>query len=430
MFQIRRSASEILRQFAIVVLAVVIAVAAALTIALALLDLPTSSVPFLLELLVSSATISLGIGAFFIWVSAGRRWNRLSSRLVAAHGIGMVVMLINVSIAAYAMFLSTHDLWLLALLLGYSLVIASIYSFLISAAISETLRSLQVAATRMSGGDLSARVPDGGEPEFREVSAAFNLMAGRLESAFGCQRALEEARQHLIAAVSHDLRTPLASLRVMVEAINDGVASDPETIRRYIRAMERETVSLGRLIDDLFEMAKLDEGHVALRLEPSPLATLVFETLEGMRAQATQQRVALQSHVDRSTPLVMIDPDRIQRVLYNLVQNAIRHTPADGSVVVEVLDRGPEVLVNVRDTGEGIAETDLPHVFDRFYRGDKARSRDGEHGGAGLGLSIASRLIETHGGRIWVAQPPEGGSVFSFTLPKAAAGLPMPVPTR
>src|SRR5215213_3343595 len=137
-----------------------------------------------------------------------------------------------------------------------------------------------------------------------------------------------------------------------------------------------------------------------------------------MNAEAARPGGGFRSHGHRSVPTVMIDPDRIQRVLYNLIQNGIRHTPADGSVVVEVLDRGPEVQVNVCDTGEGIAASDLPHVFDRFYRGDKARSRDGG-AGAGLGLTIARRLVETHGGRIWVAQPPEGGSVFSFTLPKA-----------
>ena len=117
-----------------------------------------------------------------------------------------------------------------------------------------------------------------------------------------------------------------------------------------------------------------------------------------------------------------MDAARIQRVLYNLVQNAIRHTPADGSVTVGVADQGSHIRIDVRDTGEGVAAADLPHVFERFYRGDKARSRDAEtgaSGGAGLGLAIARRLVETHGGRIWLAQPPGGGSVFSFTVPKA-----------
>jgi signal transduction histidine kinase len=408
----------LVRRTALVMIAVLLSIVATLTIAILALDLPLADVPTMTELLVASAVISLGLGALFIWVSSGRRWNRLGTRLVAAHVVGMIVILVNVAIAAYAMFISTHDLWLLALLLGYSVAIAAIYSILVSSAIGDQLRALSDAARRMSAGDLAVRVPLAAERELAEVGAAFNSMAARLEAAFARQGELEEARQGLIAAVSHDLRTPLASLRVMVEAINDGVANDPATIQRYIRAMERETISLGRLIDDLFEMARLDAGQVQLRLEPSPLGSIIQHTLEGMGAQASKQGVALRWTGD-AVPPVLVDPDRIQRVLYNLIQNAIRHTPADGSVMVEVLDRGPDVQVNVRDTGEGIPPADIPHVFDRFYRGDKSRTRDGVTAGAGLGLSIARRLVETHGGRIWVAQPPEGGSVFSFTLPKA-----------
>ncbi|MGH2531810.1 MAG: sensor histidine kinase [Thermomicrobiales bacterium] len=400
-------------------LAVVGAVAAAMTIALTALDLPHDEAPLMLELLVGSAVVSLVAGGLFIVLSSGRRWNRLSARLAAAHLVGGVVVLVNIAYTAYEMFFSTHDLWLLALLLGYSLAIAMIYSALVSASLSDAIGRLSDAAAKMAAGDLSVRVPIAGERELADLGHAFNQMATRLEAAFARQRELEEARQGLIAAVSHDLRTPLASLRVMVEAINDGVADDPATIRRYVAAMERETISLGKLIDDLFEMARLDAGQVTLRLQASPISSLVLETIEAMNAQAARQGVLLRAHCPPYLDPVMIDADRIQRVLYNLVQNAIRHTPADGSVVVEVLDRGPDVQVSVRDTGEGIPESDLPHVFDRFYRGDKARTRDGAHGGAGLGLSIARRLVETHGGRIWVAQPTDGGSVFSFTLPKA-----------
>lgn len=417
MLRLREPARLIFRRFVLVIIAVAVTIAAALMIAILFLDLDRASVPTMIELLLSSAVISLGLGVCFVWVSAGRRWNRLATRLVAAHGVGMIVILVNIAIAAYAMFISTHDLSLLALLLAYSIAISSIYSILVSSAIGDSLKTLANAAKRMSAGDLAVRVPVAPERELAEVGAAFNAMAVRLDAAFRRQRELEEARQSLIAAVSHDLRTPLASLRVMVEAINDGVASDPGTIRRYTGAMERETINLGRLIDDLFEMARLDAGQVQLRLESSPISTIVQRTVEAMAAQAARQRVDLRSLVDRTIPSVVIDPDRIQRVLYNLVQNAIRHTPADGSVVVEVLDRGPEIQINVRDTGEGIPDADLPHVFDRFYRGDKARTRD-NNAGAGLGLSIARRLIESHGGRIWAGQPPEGGSVFSFTLPK------------
>jgi signal transduction histidine kinase len=407
------------RRIVLSALAVLVAVAGAVVVAVVFLDMPGDEVPLLIQLLVTSAAISLAAGGLFIWVSQERSWNHISTRLIGAHVVGILVVLINVGVTAAAMMISTHDLSLLGLLLGYSVAIAAIYSAFVSAWISESLRNISTAARQMAAGDLSVRVPETGERELEELALAFNLMAGRLQAAFHRQRELEEARQGLIAAVSHDLRTPLASLRVMVEAIADGVASDPETVRRYVQSMQRETVSLGKLVDDLFEISRLDAGQVTLRLEPSAISTLVLEACESMHAQASVRGVALMPRVNFGIGPVLADPDQIQRVLYNLVQNAIRHTPADGSVVVEVLDLGPEVQVNVADTGEGIPTQDLPFVFERFYRGDKARSRDAGSG-AGLGLAIAKRLIETHGGRIWVAQPIGGGSVFSFTLPKLA----------
>jgi signal transduction histidine kinase len=200
------------------------------------------------------------------------------------------------------------------------------------------------------------------------------------------------------------------------------VADDPATIRRYLATMQRETVSLGRLIDDLFELARLDAGQINLRLRPSPLGSLIAEAMEAMDAQASRQGIELNGFVSPDLPPALIDPDRVQRVLYNLIQNAIRHTPPSGMVTIGVADQGSTLRIDVRDTGEGIPAADVPHVFERFYRGDKARSRERDRemgGGAGLGLAIARRLVEAHGGRIWLAQPPEGGSVFSFTVPKA-----------
>ena len=411
-------ASPARQRLILAALAVLVSLIAAMIVALIALDVSSRDAVELLGLLVTSTAISLAAGGTFLYFGSGSRLNRLSARVAAAHVVGVVIVLLIIIVTAYTMFISSHDLWLLGLLLGYSAAISLIFSLVASASIGESLRGLSDAAARMSNGDLSVRVPVTGESELAEVAESFNTMATRLESAFARQRDLEEARQGLIAAVSHDLRTPLASLRVMIEAIVDGVASDPATVRRYVSSMEREVVHLGKLIDDLFEMARLDAEHVSLRLEPSAIGLLVTETLEAMDAQAARQRIALQARVGQNIPPIMLDPDRIQRVLYNLVQNAIRHTPADGSVIVEVWDRGPDIQVNVCDTGEGIPDADLPHVFERFYRGDKSRARDDAYGGAGLGLAIARRLVETHGGRIWVAQPPTGGSVFSFTVPK------------
>ena len=394
------------------------AIIATMTVAVSWLGLQGDDVALMLELLAGSAVASLGLGAAIIGLVRGRRLDRLATRIATAQVVGALVGVICVLPTTMVMFLSSHDRNLVLLCLGYSLAIALIFAVAVGQSLGQSVEAMRVAAGRMASGDLSARVPVPRERNLADLATALNTMAAQLDAAFARQRELEEARQGLIAAVSHDLRTPLASLRVMVEAIADGVADDPATIRRYVGAMERETVSLGRLIDDLFEMARLDAGQLALRLAPSQVDALVAETLDLMGAQADQHQIALRAWVDSGLPPVMVDADRIQRVLTNLIQNAIRHTPVDGSVTVDAADLGRDVQVNVRDTGEGIAEDDLPHVFDRFYRGDKARSRDAGRGGAGLGLAIARRLIEAHGGRIWVAQPPGGGSVFSFTLPK------------
>ena len=413
------------RPVVVVVVGSTAAIVAATALGIGVLGLRGPDLRLLLGLLAGSATAALAVGGLVVRGAAGRRWDRIGTRVAAAQAVGPLVALLGVLPTALVMFESPHDRDLLLLLLGYSLAVALVFSAAVSASIGGPLAAVRHGATRMADGDLAARVPVAGGRELAELAAAFNAMAERLEAASARQHELEEARQSLIAAVSHDLRTPLASLRVMVEAIADGVADDPATIRRYVAAMERETASLGRLIDDLFELARLDAGQVRLRPEPTAIDALIAQTLDAMAAQADRQGVALGTRLEGDLPPVQVDPDRMQRVLYNLVQNAIRHTPAGGSVTVEALDRGAEVHVSVRDTGEGIPDADLPHVFERFYRGDKARSREaGAGGGAGLGLAIARRLVEAHGGRIWVAQPPGGGSVFSLALPRSGSARP------
>lgn len=407
---------------ALVVGGTALVIAATMAVAIVYLGLNAADRRLMLWLLPASAAAALATGGLLIRLSAGRRWDRLGTRLAVGQAVGAIVALICVLPTALVMFLSHHDRDLLLVLLGYSLAIALLFSLAVAGGVGASLRAVRDGAARMADGDLSARVPIAGERELAELSHGFNAMAERLEASFARQRELEEARHGLITAVSHDLRTPVASLRVMVEAIADGVADDPATIRRYVGAMERETVNLGHLIDDLFEMARLDAGQISLRLQPTPISTLIAETIEAMEAQAARQGITLEARVEGDPAPVLVDPDRIQRVLYNLVQNAIRHTPAEGAVTVAAVGLGVDVRVDVRDTGEGIAPADLPRVFDRFYRGDKARARDASPHvpvGAGLGLAIARRLVEIHGGRVWVAQPPEGGSVFSFTLPTA-----------
>jgi signal transduction histidine kinase len=274
------------------------------------------------------------------------------------------------------------------------------------------------AVTQISAGDLTVRVPVNSHDEVGRLAAAFNDMVDRVEASFNKERDLERARRELIASVSHDLRTPLASIRAMVESINDGVVTDQPTVKRYLRTIEMEVENLSQLINDLFELSQMDAGVLKLEMETSSLTDLISDTLESMSAQATAEgrNLHLKGSVDGEVAQVMMDPRRVQRVLYNLVQNAIRYTPSDGSVQILARDTGSEVQVEVKDTGEGIPPEELARIFDRFYRTEQSRSRDS--GGTGLGLSIAKGIVEAHGGRLWVESSVGKGSTFGFALPK------------
>ncbi len=340
----------------------------------------------------------------------------MRAKLLFVLALAVGVVLVNVGFTAYLMFLSGHDLKLLLLLLLFSLGIAGFFALAVSTAFASRLRTLLDFVRRVGAGDLSARVDASGSDEIAQLGTAFNGMTERLEAAFQRQDDLEQARRHLVAAVSHDLRTPLATMKAVIESIEDGVVSDAETVRRYLRTVQAEISYLSQLIDDLFELSQIDSGVLELRLEPSNIGDLVSDTLVALSAQAQQKRLTLKGEVDEALPAVAIDSSRMQRVLFNLVQNALRHTPADGTILVRARDTGPELQVIVEDTGEGIDPEELPRVFERFHRGNRARSRD--DGGSGLGLSIARGIVELHGGRIWAESALGQGSTFTFALPK------------
>jgi signal transduction histidine kinase len=222
---------------------------------------------------------------------------------------------------------------------------------------------------------------------------------------------LFDARRQLVAWASHDLRTPLASMQAMLEAVEDGLV-EPE---RYVPALKQQVDALRGLVDDLFELARLDAGVLSLELREAPLAGVVRSALGGLEAEAEARHVALAARID-GDPTAVCAPDKVERVLLNLLTNAIRHTPSDGSVAVIVEPLDGEVRVSVEDTGEGIPADSTKRVFDHFWRGD--RSRTSETGGAGLGLAIAHGLVEAQGGRIWAENVAGGGARVSFTLPR------------
>ncbi len=277
-----------------------------------------------------------------------------------------------------------------------------------SHSLSAPLQRLAAAARAVAAGDLSHRVAVQGSAELAEVSRAFNDMAAELQQA-------EQLRQNLMADVAHELRTPLTVLRGNLQAILEDVYP---ANKREIGVLYDETQLLSRLVDDVRELALADSGRLQMNLQAIDLKKTLSAACESLTPSVRARDVSLTLQVPEGLPAVLADPDRVAQVLYNLLVNALQHTPPGGTITVTAcrVDGGAEVVVS--DTGEGIAPEHLPHVFDRFWRSDPARSRDERQGGStGLGLSIARSLVNAQGGRIWVDSEPGGGAVFHFTLP-------------
>ena len=339
------------------------------------------------------------------------RWS-----LLGAYALSSLLTFFNVWFSAQMMFASQHDLLLAIVLLVFAGGMAMALGYFLSSTITDRVNQLKGAAEQLAEGDLKTRVPVQGRDEVAMLATTFNQMAMQLETADLKQRELEKMRADLIAWVGHDLQTPLASIRAILEALADGVVDDPETIKRYLNTAQRDVRSLSALIDDLFQMAQLNAGGIQLDIDNSSLADLVSDTLETFAELASRQDVQLAGSVDPHIDPVRMDTRRIGRVLNNLISNAIRHTPAHGEVKVTARRTNSGVEVSVEDTGEGIRTEDLPHIFDGFYRGEKSRSR--ATGGAGLGLAISRGIVQAHGGEIDVETEHGHGSRFTFHIPK------------
>lgn len=299
-----------------------------------------------------------------------------------------------------------HDDFKILVVAAASASTALVAALLVGAEIARRIRGLEAAADALSAGELKARAPTDAARELAHLGEAFNVMAGNIEALF-------DARRQLVAWASHDLRTPVASIQAMLEAVEDGLASFEE----YLPALRQQTHTLALLIDDLFELARIDAGALTLELSEAQLPQIVSFCVRGLEAEARARKVHLESQLEDALPEVRCAPEHVQRVLFNLVTNALRHTPSDGSVVVKARRHARELEVSVEDTGVGLTREAQQRMFERFWRGDASRAR--ASGGAGLGLAIAQGFVEAQGGRIWAENRPEGGARFAFTLPIA-----------
>ncbi len=326
--------------------------------------------------------------------------------------VGTVVAMANLFVLAETMFVSRHDATLVGVLLVYSIGAGMGASLAVARTSVSALDRLASTARALGEGDLEARVGDlSAGPELDTLARTLDEMAGRLKQAQERERQVETTRRDLITAVSHDLRTPLASLRAMIEAVDEGVVDDPPSLHRYAVEMRRSVNQLVGMVDDLFELAQLDAGAIEVETQRARLDEVVRSAIAVVEPQAQEKGLALVTDLN-GTEDAPCSP-RMARVLQNLLVNAIRHTPADGTVRVDARMLPFGIEVAVLDTGEGISPEDLERVFDPFFRTDAARSG----GGAGLGLTLAKRIVETLGGRIEAESEPARGSRFSVLLP-------------
>jgi len=331
------------------------------------------------------AAVALGMLSAAHVATARRARMRLRRQLALGALLAVGTVVAGVWVGAMAMFVSHHD-------------------------------ALVISAMAAVAGVVGAR-------------AAQLLAQGVMDDVGAMHREVDEARRRLVAAVSHDLRTPLASLRLLVDAVDDGVATG-ELRARYLREMRTHVAALSVLIDDLFELSRLEAGEIAWSMHQVELGELVRETVAALSAQAAERGVAVAAELpavgDGGGPgslSAYANAEKVQRVLFNLIVNAIRHTPADGSIVVRArpaVGRDGVVEIEVVDDGAGVAADERERVFEPFYRGGEdgaARSSDG----AGLGLAISRAIVEAHGGRIWLEPAAPHGTRVRFTLPASSA---------
>lgn len=359
------------------------------------------------------ASIALGYGAFRLgWVdrSPTLRW-----LLLGGYAISNLLAFLSVWATALLMFVNQHDLALATVLLLFAGGIALSLAYLLSVSLTGRITALNRAAQEIARGHLDVRVAVTGQDELAELADAFNRMATQLEEAEAQERKLETLRRELVTWVGHDLRAPLTAIRVVVDALADGVVEDRATIERYLQTAQHHVDSLSRLLDDLFDVARMDAEGLKLELRRGSIHDLISDSLESFAALAAREGVRLEGSLDAGSDPVMMDVAKIERVLANLVHNALQHTAAGDVVHVTGSATEDGVRVEVRDTGAGIQPEVLPYVFERFYRGDRTRRRHA-HGG-GLGLSIAQGIVEAHGGEIGIESEAGEGTRVWFTLP-------------
>ena len=359
----------------------------------------------------AGAVGTLGIGASWLLRRASLRLS-----LQAASAIAVLAVVAGTLGTANAMFISQHDLRVVGMVCVVAGLVAFGFSWLLGRHVEAGSLALRRAARALGQEETGFSAPAGPmAAELAALSEELAATAGKLRDSRERERRVERSRRQLVAWVSHDLRTPLAGLRAMAEALEDGIATDPDRYHRQIRA---EVTRLSAMVEDLFELSRIESGTLSLSLDSIEAGDLVSDTVASMEALARARGVRLAGQAD-SALLIRADTRELSRALSNLVTNAIRHTPQDGHVQVTATAEGEDVLMTVTDGCGGIPEADLASVFDTAWRGTRARTPEAD-GGAGLGLAIVRGIVEAHQGRVSVVNTGDGCR-FEVRLPALGA---------
>jgi len=370
------------------------------------------------ELAILAAGTAAVAGVAGALVLRALRGRSLGAQVAAVAVVAVVGVAVGAWAGARAMFLSDHDLWALGVILVAAGTVAVVSALFLGRRVGAASEALVGVARRLGDADAPPAGPGPTAPqELARLHRELELTSHRLEQARAREQALDSSRRELVAWVSHDLRTPLAGIRAIVEALEDGLVDDPATVTRYYATLRREGDRLAELVDDLFELSRAQAGVLQLQLERVSLGDLVSDALAAASPIAAAKGVHLEGRLDGPGAELELSTSEVLRALRNILENAIRHTPSDRSVsVVAGRDVGG-AYVSVNDTGGGIPERDLPRVFDVAFRGDSARTPG--DAGAGLGLAIARGFVEAHRGDITVRNE-NGGCRFTvhFPLPR------------
>jgi signal transduction histidine kinase len=373
-----------------------------------------------IELAAIAGGVALAAFAIGAAVLRAQRRRSVGAQIVVLIVSTVVAVIAGALAAARAMFISHHDLTALTVVLLSAGVVAIAIGRWLGARIGAAGRSLAATARRLGDdeGPQPSELERGAPAELAQLADELAATQARLDEARARQQQLEGSRRELVAWVSHDLRTPLAGMRAIVEALEDGVVTDAATVTRYLATLREEVDNLAALVDDLFELSRTQAGAVRLQFERVSLGDLVSDVLAGSAPIAAAKNVRLEGRLVGPPPELEVSAPEVLRALRNLLENAIRHTPGDGSVVVEagIDETAPEcAYVAVHDSGGGVPDADLPRVFDVAFQGDRART-PGSGAGAGLGLAIAKGFVEAHRGEVSVRNC-DGGATFTIRLP-------------